>query len=103
LTPCDNESGLDGTRQGGGWIFARCSKPPLAGLTATIGRKQRESSESGIIPGMHLDPANPLLPIATIAAGLFLMIAPRVLTFAVAVFLMAVGILGLNGIYHVIK
>jgi Protein of unknown function (DUF3096) len=52
---------------------------------------------------MHLDPANPLLPIATIAAGLFLMIAPRVLTFAVAVFLMAVGILGLNGIYHVIK
>jgi DUF3096 family protein len=52
---------------------------------------------------MHLDPANPLLPIATIAAGLFLMIAPRVLTFAVAVFLMAVGILGLNGIYHIIK
>jgi hypothetical protein len=52
---------------------------------------------------MHLDPANPLLPIATIAAGLFLMIAPRILTFAVAVFLMAVGILGLNGIYHVIK
>ena len=50
-----------------------------------------------------MDPANPLLPIATIAAGLFLMIAPRVLTFAVAVFLMAVGILGLNGIYHVIK
>jgi Protein of unknown function (DUF3096) len=66
-------------------------------------RKQRESSESGIIPRMHLDPANPLLPIATIAAGLFLMIAPRVLTFAVAVFLMAVGILGLNGIYHIIK
>jgi len=31
------------------------------------------------------------------------MIAPRILTFAVAVFLMAVGILGLNGIYHVIK
>jgi hypothetical protein len=52
---------------------------------------------------MHLDPANPLLPIATIAAGLFLMIAPRVLSFAVAVCLIAVGILGLNGIYHVIK
>jgi Protein of unknown function (DUF3096) len=52
---------------------------------------------------MHLDPANPLLPIATTAAGLFLMIAPRFLTFAVAVFLIAVGILGLNGIYHVIK
>lgn len=52
---------------------------------------------------MHLDPANPLLPIATIAAGLFLVIAPRVLTFAVAVYLIAIGVLGLNGIYHVIK
>jgi hypothetical protein len=52
---------------------------------------------------MHLDAANPLLPIATIAAGLFLMIAPRVLTFVVAVYLIVVGILGLNGIYHVIK
>jgi len=81
--------------------MARGSKTPLTGSPAA--RKQRESSESGIIHRMHLDPANPLLPIATIAAGLFLMIAPRVLTFAVAVFLMAVGILGLNGIYHVIK
>jgi hypothetical protein len=52
---------------------------------------------------MHLDAANPLLPIATMAAGLFLMIAPRALTFVVAVFLIAVGILGLNGVYHIIK
>ena len=52
---------------------------------------------------MAPDAANPLLPIATIAAGVFLMIAPRVVSFAVAVYLIAVGMLGLNGIYHIIK
>lgn len=52
---------------------------------------------------MHLDAANPLLPIATLAAGIFLAIAPRVVSFAVAVYLIAVGIFGLNGIYHIVK
>jgi Protein of unknown function (DUF3096) len=52
---------------------------------------------------MHLDATQPLLPIATLAAGVFLMIAPRVLSFAVAVYLIFVGLLGLNGIYHIIK
>jgi hypothetical protein len=52
---------------------------------------------------MHLDAANPLLPIATIAAGVFLMVAPRVMSFTVAICLIAVGVLGLNGIYHIIK
>jgi hypothetical protein len=31
---------------------------------------------------MHLDAANPLLPIATLAAGVFLMIAPRIVSYA---------------------
>jgi hypothetical protein len=52
---------------------------------------------------MHLDAANPILPIATIAAGIFLMVAPRVVSFAVALYLIGVGMLGLNGIYHIIK
>jgi hypothetical protein len=52
---------------------------------------------------MHLDATQPLLPIVTLAAGVFLMIAPRVLSFAVAVYLIFVGLLGLNGIYHIIK
>ena len=52
---------------------------------------------------MHLDAANPLLPIATLAAGVFLMVAPRVVSYAVAVYLIAVGMFGLNGIYHIIK
>lgn len=48
---------------------------------------------------MHLDAANPLLPIVTLAAG----IAPRVVNFAVAVYLIVLGMFGLNGIYRIIK
>ena len=49
---------------------------------------------------MHLDAGNPLLPIVTLAAGVFLLIAPRIVSVAVAVYLIIVGVLGLNGIYQ---
>jgi len=52
---------------------------------------------------MHLDAANPLLPLVTLAAGVFLLIAPRIVSVAVAVYLIIVGLLGLNGIYHFFK
>ena len=52
---------------------------------------------------MHLDAGNPLLPIVTLAAGVFLLIAPRIVSFAVAVYLIIVGVLGLNGIYQFFK
>ncbi len=44
-----------------------------------------------------------LLPITSLLAGLFLLLAPRVVSFAVAVYLIFVGLLGLNGIYHLFK
>jgi hypothetical protein len=49
---------------------------------------------------MHLDAGNPLLPIVTLAAGVFLLVAPRIVSFAVAIYLIIVGVLGLNGIYQ---
>ena len=49
---------------------------------------------------MHLHAGNPLLPIVTLAAGVFLLIAPRIVSFAVAIYLIIVGVLGLNGIYQ---
>jgi hypothetical protein len=52
---------------------------------------------------MHFDAASPILPIATLAAGVFLMIAPRIVSFSVAVYLIFGGLLGLNGIYHIVK
>jgi len=43
------------------------------------------------------------MPIASLAAGVFLLIAPRIVSFAVAVYLIIMGLLGLNGIYHFFK
>jgi hypothetical protein len=56
-----------------------------------------------MICGMHLDAAHPLLPLVSLAAGVFLLIAPRIVNVAVAVYLIVVGLLGLNGIYHFFK
>jgi hypothetical protein len=52
---------------------------------------------------MHLTSATYLLPITSLLAGLFLLLAPRVVSSAVAVYLIFVGLLGLNGIYHLLK
>jgi hypothetical protein len=52
---------------------------------------------------MHFDTANPLLPIASLVAGVFLMIAPRIVSFVVAIYLIFVGLLGLNGIYQFVE
>ena len=52
---------------------------------------------------MHFTTGNPLWPIASLVAGVFLMMAPRIVSFAVAVYLIFVGLFGLNGIYHIVK
>jgi hypothetical protein len=49
---------------------------------------------------MHPDAASPLLPLVTLAAGVFLLVAPRIVSVAVAIFLIVTGLLGLNAIYH---
>jgi hypothetical protein len=50
---------------------------------------------------MHLTSAPLLMSITSLLAGLFLLLAPRVVSFAV--YLIFVGLLGLNGIYHLFK
>ena len=57
----------------------------------------------GYNSGMHLEAAHPLLPFASLLAGVFLLVAPRIVSFAVAVYLIFVGILGLNGVYHLVN
>ena len=53
---------------------------------------------------MHLGAAQQhLLPIASVIAGVFLLVAPRIVSIAVAVYLIFVGLLGLNGIYHLVN
>jgi len=52
---------------------------------------------------MHLPAAQPLFPIASVVAGVFLLLAPRLVSVAVAVYLIFAGLVGLNGIYHIVK
>ena len=76
-----------------GYSHQRMGKSLPIGYRARISYKTR----------MHPDAANPLLPLVTLAAGVFLLIAPRIVSVAVAVYLIVAGLLGLNGIYHFFK
>ena len=41
-------------------------------------------------------------PIIALIAGILILIVPRLLNYVVAIYLIVVGLIGLNGIYHFI-
>ena len=41
-----------------------------------------------------------LSPIIALVAGILILILPRLLNYVVAIYLIVVGLIGLNGIYH---
>ena len=94
---------LGGTVGEPGRYRLSCFRSIGASVLASPRRPEKEASESGMISGMHLDAAHPLLPLVSLAAGVFLLIAPRIVNVAVAVYLIVVGLLGLNGTYHFFK
>ena len=51
---------------------------------------------------MHLTAAH-LSPLVALIAGILILIMPRLLNFIVAIYLIIVGLVGLNGIYHFIR
>ena len=51
---------------------------------------------------MHLTVAH-ISPIVALIAGLLILLVPRLLNYVVAIYLIVVGIVGLNGIYHWMK
>jgi hypothetical protein len=51
---------------------------------------------------MHLTAAH-ISPIVALIAGILILLVPRLLNYVVAIYLIAVGIIGLNGIYHWMK
>jgi hypothetical protein len=51
---------------------------------------------------MHLTAAH-ISPIVALVAGILILIAPRLLNYVVAIYLIVVGLVGLNGIYHFMK
>ena len=51
---------------------------------------------------MHLTAAH-ISPIVALIAGLLILLVPRLLNYVVAIYLIVVGVVGLNGIYHWMK
>ncbi|MGD0024683.1 MAG: DUF3096 domain-containing protein [Xanthobacteraceae bacterium] len=43
-----------------------------------------------------------ITPLVALIAGILILIMPRLLNFIVAIYLIIVGVMGLNGIYHFI-
>ena len=44
-----------------------------------------------------------ITPIVALIAGILILIMPRLLNYIVAIYLIVVGLVGLNGIYHFIR
>lgn len=47
--------------------------------------------------------AGHLGPIVSLIAGILILIMPRLLSYIVAIYLILVGLIGLNGIYHFVR
>jgi hypothetical protein len=41
-----------------------------------------------------------ITPLVALIAGILILVMPRLLNFVVAIYLIIVGLMGLNGIYH---
>ena len=44
-----------------------------------------------------------ITPLVALLAGILILIVPRLLNYIVAIYLIIVGLIGLNGIYHFIR
>ncbi len=44
-----------------------------------------------------------ITPLVALIAGILILLMPRLLNYVVAIYLIIVGLIGLNGIYHFIR
>ena len=51
---------------------------------------------------MNLTAAH-ISPLVALIAGILILIVPRLLNFIVAIYLILIGLMGLNGIYHFLR
>jgi hypothetical protein len=47
--------------------------------------------------------AEHISPIIALVAGILILIVPRLLNYVVAIYLIVIGFIGLNGIYHFVN
>jgi hypothetical protein len=51
---------------------------------------------------MHLTAAH-ISPLVALIAGVLILLVPRLLNYVVAIYLIIVGLMGLNGLYHFVR
>jgi hypothetical protein len=51
---------------------------------------------------MHLTDAH-ITPVVALIAGILILIVPRLLNYVVAIYLIVVGLVGLNAIHHFVR
>ena len=51
---------------------------------------------------MHLSDPH-ITPIVALIAGILILVAPRILNYVVAIYLIVIGLVGLNAIHHFVK
>jgi hypothetical protein len=88
--------------------FAQRAEHPLyldrsVAMAALVpgGAPSRSSHHQGAFP-MHLTVAH-IAPLTALIAGILILIIPRLLNYIVAIYLILVGLVGLNGIYHFMR
>jgi hypothetical protein len=54
------------------------------------------------LSALHITAAH-ISPLAALIAGALVLLAPRLLNYVVALYLIVVGTMGLNGIYHFVR
>jgi hypothetical protein len=73
--------------------LGRQRNPPP--VSTVIGQFNRETF-------MHFTSAH-ITPLVALIAGILILIVPRLLNYVVAIYLIVIGLVGLNGIYHFVK
>ena len=51
---------------------------------------------------MHLTAAH-IAPLGALFAGILILLVPRIINYVVAIYLIVVGLVGLNAIYHFVR
>jgi hypothetical protein len=82
------------------------ARRPLLPVLAPIGTGRLRSHYRGACPTqeipMTLTVAH-ITPLVALIAGILILIMPRLLNYIVAIYLIVIGIIGLNGIYHFMR
>jgi hypothetical protein len=102
IRSADHERGIARTRDQSPRLGERSAPARDASLALGPGSTGRLDANRCIKLLMHITSAQ-LMPIATLVAGVLVLIIPRCLSYVVAIYLIAVGLTGLNGIYHLVK